>query len=724
MSIKTRTLLLAFLGPFLIVLDATRPLRAQLSPPTVHGARPIGAAPGETVTLHVRGADLAGVQALVFADERVRVEELKAEKSDVLTARVTLPAEIAAGPLLFRVATPKGLSNPGRFLVDRPLPTVAETEPNNAFDKPQDIDGPAAVEGEIRDGNDVDVYAIDMQAGETLVAEVVADRAGSDLDALVAVLDPDGRELAAEDDLFGRDAATFATVPRSGRYLVQVLDANGRNRDGGVESRMWRPYRLVVGRVPLLTSVFPLGGRRGTRTPLHLNGAIVPESLDYLWDIPDNAPIGDHRLTVTLPEGTTNPLTVRIGDAPEWIEPFPEPANDPVRAPIVPVPVAINGRLIALDEGDVDLFRLKPAPGGAGEYVITVLAARLGSPADPVLSVLDDKGGAQVEDDDRLVHDARLVRTIGEDGLVIALRDYFDRGGEAFVYRIEVEPVGGQPWISADLGARTIPRKGSLAIPLTVERHGVEGPLTIQAVGLPEGVTAAPLIVPESARGGILVLSAGEDAPLGPFPLRLDLPEGAVLSFRESWKDREGKVQTSDVSTPATLAIAEPAPLSVTIEPAEIQVPPGGQAEIKVHLDRRTDEAKTARESPPARSGREPRRSRTAPGGDDRRRCRRAHDHPQSQARRRTTKAFPLPPSLVRRSAGTARCRCGAGDAGRTGESTVERSGEQAFCSGCDDRRDFRQEIATIRPMVWVCGVGRIPSGGVLSIPAFALRSC
>ena len=37
---------------------------------------------------------------------------------------------------------------------------------------------PAGIEGEISQGDDVDVFAVEMKAGETLVAEAIAARAG------------------------------------------------------------------------------------------------------------------------------------------------------------------------------------------------------------------------------------------------------------------------------------------------------------------------------------------------------------------------------------------------------------------------------------------------------------------------------------------------------------------------------------------------------------------
>ena len=54
-----------------------------------------------------------------------------------------------------------------------------------------------------------------------------------------------------------------AAAPVSGRYVVQVQDANGRNRDNNIEQKLAREYRLEIGLFPMVTAVFPPGARRG-----------------------------------------------------------------------------------------------------------------------------------------------------------------------------------------------------------------------------------------------------------------------------------------------------------------------------------------------------------------------------------------------------------------------------------------------------------------------------
>jgi hypothetical protein len=575
---------------------------AQMAPPSVLTARPVVLVPGQVTAVEIRGQFLDGASAVLFDDLDAKVEALEPAK-DVLKVNVRVSDKAAPGSRSFRVVTPKGLSNPGRVVVTRPIPLVAEKEPNHGFRAAQLVTAPCTVEGVLKNGEEVDVFAVEMREGQTLVAEAFAARGGSGLDALVTIFSPDGREIAADDDLFGRDAAAWATIPAAGRYFVQIQDANGRNPDGVAEGKTTREYLLTIGEVPLVISAYPPGASRGQISLFDLIGVNLPEGLPYRRSFPANEPPGDALLRVEAPKGVANALTIRLGDGPEVVEPDPEGADDPLRPMPAVVPGAISGRFSAIDDGDIDYYRLIPAPGREGDYAITVYAARIGSPADPVVSIVDPRGASQGEDDDKLGRDARIERRIDKDGLTIAVREAFGRGGPRYVYRVEVEPVV-RVGIKAtvDLGGRTIPRGGSIALPVTLTRQGDDGPATVLAGELPPGVTAAPMTIPARGKDGFLVLTATNDAPLGVFPFRLvvrDTRRAPEVAYRERG-ERRGPPRKDANAEPAgtvevenpRLAIAEPASLGLTIEPEEVTIAPGGSAEFRVAIERRADGAK------------------------------------------------------------------------------------------------------------------------------------
>lgn len=574
---------------------------AQMTPPVVTSAKPMGLVPGQVATLEIRGQFLDGASAVLFDGLDAKVESLEPAK-DVLKARVRIPETAAPGVRSFRVVTPRGLSNPGRIVVTRPIPLVPEKEPNNGFRFAQDVKLPSTVEGTLKSGEEVDMYAVTLRKDQTLIVEAIAARGGSGLDPLVTIFSPEGRELAADDDLFGRDAAAWLVIPKSGRYFVQIQDSNGRNPDGMAEGKTTREYLLAIGELPLVVSAYPPGARRGQLTRFDLLGVNIPDGLAYETSFSPRDPPGDALLRVEAPNGVANALTIRLGDGPELVEPDPEGGDDPLRPMPAVIPGAISGRFSALDGGDIDYYRLVPPPGLEGDYAITVYAARIGSPADPVVSIVDPRGTSQAEDDDKLGRDARIERRIDAEGITIAVREAFGRGGPRFLYRIEVESIS-RVGIKAtiDLGGRTIPRGGSIALPVTLDRRGDDGPATVLAGELPPGVAAAPMTIPPKGKGGFLVLTAAPDAPLGVFPFRLvvrDAKRPVEAAYRERG-ERRGPPRPDDardgpgiaVERPR-LAIAEPASIGLAIEPEEVVISPGGASEFKVTIDRRTDAAK------------------------------------------------------------------------------------------------------------------------------------
>ena len=577
------------------------PAPAQMAPPSVRSTKPLGLVPGKVADLEILGDNLDGASSVLFDDLDATVESIVPAK-DRIKLKVRIGERSAPGLREFRVVTTKGLSNAGRVIVTRPLPLVASVGSNHGFRSAQKVEVPCTVEGVLTNGDEVHVYSVEMTEGHTLVAEAFAARGGSGLDALVTIFSPEGREIAADDDLFGRDAACWFTAPASGCYFVQIQDADGRNRDGNIEGKITREYLLTIGEVPLVVSVYPPGARRGGLARFDLLGVNLPEGRALRVEFPEDAALGDRPLRIEAPRGVANAPVIRLGNGPEVVEPDPEPADDPLRPMPVTVPGAINGKFSAIDDGDIDYYRLIPAPGHEGDYAITVYSARVGSPADPIVAAVDARGASQAEDDDKLGRDARIERRIDAEGLTIAVREAFGRGGPRFIYRVEVEPVHRRRIVAtADLGARTIPRSGSMALPITLDRQEDDGPATILAGEMPPGVTATPITIPAKAKAGVLVLTASADAPIGLFPFRLvvrDTKGTGEVAYRERGEKR-GKADPNAnkdgggvaVDRPR-LSVADPATLGVAIGPEEIAVKPGETAEMRIVIDRRSDGAK------------------------------------------------------------------------------------------------------------------------------------
>lgn len=217
---------------------------------------PLGVLPGQTTKVTARGLLLEGATEVKTADSRVQVKLISQGKAVVpgnqnaqkvgdnqVEFEVITPADYPPGNLDVVVATPKGEAKYS-LPIGGAAPTVAEMEPNPGFKQAQAIAIPQVVIGGIENPGDVDVYAIDVQAGQKLELEVHAERLGSGLDALISIYDSQAQLIATHDDLpDSRDARLEVTVATAGKWFVVVQDANDQ---GGPA----HPYRLVVKALP------------------------------------------------------------------------------------------------------------------------------------------------------------------------------------------------------------------------------------------------------------------------------------------------------------------------------------------------------------------------------------------------------------------------------------------------------------------------------------------
>lgn len=129
------------------------------------------------------------------------------------------------------------------------LPEIREEEPTGDGSGSLALELPAVVNGRIERPGDRDEFRFEGRAGSEIVAEIRARRLGSPLDSALRLLDPEGREIAANDDAEDRGAGLVThhadsylalKLPSDGRYRVLVADAQGK---GGPDFA----YRLRLG---------------------------------------------------------------------------------------------------------------------------------------------------------------------------------------------------------------------------------------------------------------------------------------------------------------------------------------------------------------------------------------------------------------------------------------------------------------------------------------------
>jgi hypothetical protein len=139
---------------------------------------------------------------------------------------LTLAEEMTAGDLPLVVVTSAGEAS----LV---LPVVAkdtlieDKEANDGFARAQPLVAGNVLLGAIEKPKDVDVFRIELAAGQKLVAEVHAARQGSPLDSIVTLFDARRQIVATNDDQGGaRDSRVEFTAPFQGAYFLTLIDAH------------------------------------------------------------------------------------------------------------------------------------------------------------------------------------------------------------------------------------------------------------------------------------------------------------------------------------------------------------------------------------------------------------------------------------------------------------------------------------------------------------------
>jgi hypothetical protein len=216
-------------------------------------------APGTTVTLRIRGTKLEDAKELQFSGSASAISaELKEKKkADAITGAdakavgdtqaefsVTFPADMPLGKISFSVVTGAGATDVRELRVAATEVLIDENEPNGGFREFQPAELGKLIRGSIKEDKDVDVFGFRGTAGQQIVAEIFARRAGSLLDAVLTLYDGRGALLQTNDDADkNADSRLTAKLPADGDYLLSVQDAHDR---GGA----WHAYELSLKTAP------------------------------------------------------------------------------------------------------------------------------------------------------------------------------------------------------------------------------------------------------------------------------------------------------------------------------------------------------------------------------------------------------------------------------------------------------------------------------------------
>ena len=335
-------------------------------------------------------------------------------QTELVFAEVTVASDAKPGRREVRVITKRGVSNALSFYVGQvpevarkpmvtcQLPVLGKEFLAQRKRPPEEeelrITVPCTMNGQLAAG-EVNRYRFPATKGQHLVIAAkarelvpyVADGVPGWFQAVLRLRDNNGREVAYNDDFRSDpDPVIHFEVPEDGEYLLTINEALFRGRESFV-------YRITIGEMPFVTSIFPLGGRAGEPVKIEMDGWNLEKAA--LAPPPKDAKPGHHLIAATNGKLVSNYVPFALDTLPECLD--QEPNDEPSKAQKVTLPIIVNGRMDR--PGDWDVFVVE---GKAGETIVAeVQARRLGSPFDS------------------------FIKVTGADGKIIALNDdHYDAG--------------------------------------------------------------------------------------------------------------------------------------------------------------------------------------------------------------------------------------------------------------------------------------------------------
>ncbi|MBL8798372.1 MAG: hypothetical protein JNM56_31040, partial [Planctomycetia bacterium] len=162
--------------------------------------------------------------------------------------------------------------------------------------------GIVSLSGHLATGRDVLLYALDLQAGETITAAIDTQAPASALDGVLRVFDASGRCLASNDNLVGKDARLTFQAATTGTFYVGVSSSGNREYDptlaqSGALGTTTGGFTLHLTRdlAPLLPDL--VGTSCAIREPAVWGETII---VDYLLENRGGSDAGPFRVDVRL----------------------------------------------------------------------------------------------------------------------------------------------------------------------------------------------------------------------------------------------------------------------------------------------------------------------------------------------------------------------------------------------------------------------------------------
>ena len=468
------------------------------APPDLEAVFPPGARRGSRLQLTLRGkhANWPTRAFAATADGELAGVRLTPRPGEKGVFDADVAPEEAPGVCWIRLLGDDGISLAQPFVIGA-LDELLEDEA--ATSAAGQLVAPArrVVNGRLAKSGEVDIYRVDLARGEALVADVLAHRVlASPMDASLQVVSADGFVLAENDDDQGLDPRIVFTAPADGRYAVRVFAfPETPNSTIGFSGSAKHVYRLTLTTGAFVDRTMPLCVTAGDDGPVELLG----------WNLGASGrrvALGgssrDGSRSLALGEDAAGVSAVPVVARPSVVEPRSASGGEATagsREPLsIALPLSVSGRIEAPGEDDEYLIDL----ASAQQVRFSVVGRALGSPIDPVITVLapDGKELARADDVGSELDCATVFRAPSAGEYRVVVRDLYAHGSPRHVYRLDA--LDAAPDFALEIATSEIvlaPRTPA-SLEVTVRSlEGFTGEVVVDALDRPPGVAASPVRV-------------------------------------------------------------------------------------------------------------------------------------------------------------------------------------------------------------------------------------
>jgi hypothetical protein len=421
----------------------------------------------------------------------------------------------ARGIHLLRLVNREGASTPFRLAIGI-APIVPEKEPNDAFEAAQTVPKlPAWIHGQLDKAADVDGYSVNLRKGIPVMMRLDAYSLGSPVDCFLQILDASGAPLMTISDSRNLDPECVFNPPQDGLYVLRVAGfSHPPTADIGFIGGGGRTYHLSVTEAPVANRVFPAVVAASGKTSVELCGFGIKDEQKKV-EISSFSSGANEEIGLVTPALAQSPISVVIsGYRIHAFESSSEAADFEVQAPCV-VGLRLAKGVKAAG------FRLAMKAGEKMRARFWSRSISLGMEGRLIVTGTDGQQLAANEFSSDVFAEPSVSWSAAKEG-VYQLNVSSMFGGLELDRECVLELAAPSPSFAATLPdvkpvrleygkSATIKAKVALA-------NGWKEPLVARIQGLPDGVFAAEVPVPEKGGEFDLVLNAAVNGTPGTSP--------------------------------------------------------------------------------------------------------------------------------------------------------------------------------------------------------------